>query len=123
MAGFEYLKDRVVIDWGKSPLAWHQWLKDKEIVEILTPGYVKDIPGYLNFILTHDELVGICSNPSANREWHRMLSSAAGIYLVVDRPTGLQNVYFFCNFFKSLTLLTLWIYKFCDFMSYLAIGL
>lgn len=90
--GFEDLKDRVVIDWGKSPVAWHQWLRDKEVVEILPIGYVKDFPGYLDFILTYDELVGICSNPSANREWHRMLSSVAGIYLVVDKSTGLQYV-------------------------------
>jgi len=92
VAGFEDLKDRVVIEWGKGTLAWHQRLKDKEVVEILPLGYVKDFPGYLDFILTHDELAGICSNPSANREWHRMLSSVAGIYLVVDKSTGLQYV-------------------------------
>ena len=32
--GFEDLEDRVVIDWGKGALAWHQWLTDRTIMEI-----------------------------------------------------------------------------------------
>jgi len=92
VSGFEDLKDRVVIDWGKGALAWHQWLSDKEIVEILPPGYVKDFPGFQDLHLTYDELVAIFSNPTANREWHRALSSVAGIYLIVDSATGAQYV-------------------------------
>jgi hypothetical protein len=30
--GFEDLKDRIVIDWGKGARAWHQWLSGKEVV-------------------------------------------------------------------------------------------
>jgi hypothetical protein len=92
VSGFEDLKDRVVIEWGKGALAWHQNLTDKEVVEILPSGYVKPFPGYLDFILTYDELVGICENPVANKDWHRMSSSVAGIYLIVDSETGLQYV-------------------------------
>lgn len=90
--GFDDLKDRVVIDWGKSTLAWHQWLRPKEVIEILPKGYVTHFPGYLDFVLRYDELVSIINSPVANREWHRMLSAVAGVYLIVDSKTGLQYV-------------------------------
>ncbi len=97
--GFDDLKNRVVIDWGMSALAWHQWLakpgvspKDKEVVEILPSGYVRDFPGYLDFTISFDELAAIIENPLANRQWHRMLSAVAGVYLIVDGRTGKQYV-------------------------------
>ena len=79
--GFEDLQGRVVINWGTSPLAWHQWLdeKDKEVVEVLPAGYVSEFPGYLEFVLSFRQLEEIVKNPEANREWHRMLSAVAGI--------------------------------------------
>lgn len=90
--GFEDFNGRVVIDWGKGALSWVQWLKDKEVVEILPKGYVKTFTGYLDFILSYDELVTICENPVANREWHNMLSAVAGIYLIVEHKSGMQYV-------------------------------
>ncbi|MBY0513945.1 MAG: GIY-YIG nuclease family protein [Gemmataceae bacterium] len=93
--GFDDLIGRMVIDWGSSPLAWHQWLdakNDKEVVEILPAGYVRDFPGYLDFVISFDELVGIVKNPAANREWHRRLSAVAGVYLIVDGKSGKQYV-------------------------------
>lgn len=90
--GFEDLRDRVVINWGKSPLAWHQWLKEKEVIEVLPAGYVREFPGYLDVVLRYDELVAIIENPEANREWHTMLSAVAGIYLITDTHTGKQYV-------------------------------
>lgn len=92
LPGFEDLKDRVVVDWGKSPLAWHQWLSEKEVIEILPHGYVMDFPGYLDFTITFEELVDIVNHPVANREWHRMLAAVAGVYLIVDAKTGAQYV-------------------------------
>ena len=73
-------------------MAWHQLITEKEVVEILPTGYVADFPGYLDFVITYDELVGIISNPTAHREWHRMLAAVAGIYLIVDSVTGFQYV-------------------------------
>lgn len=90
--GYEDLENRVVIEWGASPRAWHQWLSQREVVEILPKGYVKEFPGYLDFVLTYDELVSIVKNPSANRDWHRMLSAVAGVYLIADASTGKQYV-------------------------------
>jgi len=91
-AGFEDLENRVVIDWGKSARMWHQRLSKKRVVEILPEGYVKEFPGFLEFVLDFDELVQLINHPDANREWHLMLSSVAGVYLIVDRKTGLQYV-------------------------------
>ena len=55
-----------------QPAMWHQWVRkdnDKEVVELLPKGYTRPWPGYLDFILSHDELVRICHSPEANREW------------------------------------------------------
>lgn len=83
--GFEDLQERIIIHWGKAAIKWHQWVaedNDKEVVEILPAGYTRPWPGYLDFILTHDELVRICNNPEANREWVHKLSAVAGVYLI-----------------------------------------
>jgi len=67
----EDLIDRVVIDWGKATLAWHQKYKSypKEIIEILPKGYLGEFPGLTNFILEFQELKRLIENPDANRDW------------------------------------------------------
>ncbi len=92
--GFEALNERVIIEWGSSAISWHQWLhkRDREVVQILPVGYVKEFPGYLDFVLSHEELKRIIENPDANQVWHTMLSGVAGIYLIADNQTGLQYV-------------------------------
>lgn len=91
---FESLVDRVVIDWGLGTRAWVQNFREREkaVVEVLPTGYVAEWPGYLDFVLRFDELSKMIENPIANREWHRMLSAVAGVYLIVDAGTGRQYV-------------------------------
>lgn len=91
-AGFGDLEERVVIDWGASTRAWHQWLTEKEIVEILPTGYSREFPGFLDFVLSHDELTRIFEHPEANRAWKTALSSVAGIYLILNTSTGGQYI-------------------------------
>jgi hypothetical protein len=91
-AGYEDLERRVIINWGDSTRSWHQWLKPKEIVEVLPHGYVAEFPGYDDFILSFEQLREIIQHPTANREWHRMLTAVAGIYLITDGTTGRQYV-------------------------------
>lgn len=89
------LVNRLVIDWGKSTRSWFQWLnveKPKKIIEVLPQGYVKEFPGFDDTILSFNELHVIIKNPDANRIWHTMLSSVAGIYLIVDMIDGSQYV-------------------------------
>lgn len=85
-------KDRLVIDWGKAAIQWCQNLSKKEVVEILPIGYVADFPGFDEVILEFDDLKKIIDSKDSNREWHRMLSSVAGVYLILDTETGLQYV-------------------------------
>jgi hypothetical protein len=90
--GFDDLKGRVVIDWGRSAISWHQLLSEKTVTEVLPAGYVRDFPGYLDFVLPYPDLVEIIRNPDANREWHTMLRGVAGVYLITDTRTGNQYV-------------------------------
>lgn len=53
---------------------------------------MKEFAGFNDINLTFDELDKIIKNPDANRVWHSMLSSVAGVYLIVDRVTGNQYV-------------------------------
>lgn len=90
--GFEDLEERVVIDWGQSARSWHQWLTEKEVTEILPVGYARPFPGYLDFVLNHDELVRIFKHPESNRDWQSSLSNVAGVYLILQPSTGAQYV-------------------------------
>ncbi len=89
------LKNRLVIDWGKGTRSWAQWLdeeKDKEVIEIRPKGYVKEFPGYLDLVLSFNELETLISNKSANRIWFNKLSSIYAIYLILDTETGNQYI-------------------------------
>jgi len=88
------LIDRVVINWGKSTLAWFQWYhkQEKEVLEILPKGYLGEFKGLTNFILDYDELRKLISNPDANRDWRSNLSSVSGIYMILDTKTGNQYI-------------------------------
>lgn len=86
------LEERLVIDWGKSTLSWHQKILDKEVVEILPKGFLKPFPGYQDVVLSFDELSKIIQNPDANRQWKMMLSNVYGVYLILDKKDGQQYV-------------------------------
>lgn len=95
LPGFDDLKDRVVIDWGRAAVSWHQWLdpeQPKEVLEVLPTGYVGDFPGYDNVVLDHASLVRLITNPDANRLWHVLLREVAGVYLILDTSSGRQYV-------------------------------
>lgn len=95
---FNELYDRVVVEWASGSRNWQVLAKDRdiirdqEILEVYPKNYVKEFPGFLDFILDFKELQEIVKNPDANKLWHQMLSSVAGIYLIRDRSTGKQYV-------------------------------
>jgi hypothetical protein len=92
-AGFEDLENRVIIEWGKGALAWHQHLVDKEVVQILPPGQFRPLfRDYLEFTLTRDELENLFKHEQANVEWRRRLQAVAGVYLILATTTGDQYV-------------------------------
>lgn len=90
----EDLIDRVVIDWGKASLAWHQKYNEnpKEVIEILPKGYLGYFPGLTNFVLDFQDLINLIENPDANRDWKTHLSSVNGIYMILDKLTGHQYI-------------------------------
>ncbi len=92
LRGFEDLEDKLVIDWGKGALSWHQWMREKTVTELLAAGRHDPFPGHLEFVLRHDELVTIVDAPRANRDWHLSLGAVAGVYLIVDASDGKQYV-------------------------------
>ena len=91
---FDELRGRLVIDWGEGTRSWTQNFRPgaKEVVELLPQGYVREFPGFMDVLLTHDELVSIVKHPTPHRDWHRMLGSVAGVYLILDAKTGNQYV-------------------------------
>lgn len=101
---FGSLQNRLVIDWGASTRAWHQWLSrpgmsaedgakaNKPVIELRPHGFVREFSGYDDVHLRFDELKRIVENPDANRTWHTMLSGTAGVYLIVDGTNGQQYI-------------------------------
>jgi hypothetical protein len=92
-SGYQDLEDRVIIDWGPGALAWHQRLRDKEVIELVPRGQLKaPFRDYLEFTLTYSELIDLFHAPEANREWRARLSGVAGVYLILATTTGEQYV-------------------------------
>ncbi len=95
---FKEIYDRIVVEWASAAINWQvlakdgNIIRDQEILEIYPKNYAREFPGFLDFILDFKELRVIIKNPDANKLWHQMLSSVAGIYLIRDRSTGKQYV-------------------------------
>lgn len=90
---YDDLAGRVVIDWGASALAWHQYIKNKPVIEVFPPGRsLEPFSDYLDFSLSFNELQDLVSNPAAHRDWRASLSAVAGIYLILAETTGQQYV-------------------------------
>ena len=82
-------RDRIIIDWGRAALSWHQKLKNKPIVEILPPGRkLQPFGDFLEFSLTHAQLKDLFENEEAHRDWKILLSNVAGVYLILAQKTG-----------------------------------
>lgn len=93
-ARFSELEDRLVVEWGAGTRSLVQHLRPggKEVVELLPEGYARAWLGFMQVVLRHEELVKVVEHPDAYREWHRMLASVAGVYLILDTKTGDQYI-------------------------------
>ena len=91
---YDALKDRLVIKWQGGGINWVQAFRANTIpvVEVLPDGYVREFPGFLDFTLTLGELRRIVQNAASHRNWHLMLSSVAGVYLILNEGSGEQYV-------------------------------
>jgi hypothetical protein len=88
--GFEDLKERVIIDWGKSTLAWRQNLCNIKEVKEITPGFDDVFPSYPNVILKFGELKNIIEK--SYPVWKKMLSAVNCIYVILDNSNGKMYV-------------------------------
>lgn len=88
----EDLKNRLIIDWGRATVAWHQWAtKDKAILAIQqNPKFL--FRGYEQVVLTYSELKEIIEDKTLYENWRTALSSVYAIYLIVDTINGKQYI-------------------------------
>lgn len=82
---FASLEKRLVIDWGKSALSWHQWaVHEKVVVEIRDPNAIGDCPDYPLIDVSLAKLAHLYRYADANASWRERLSAVGGIYLLTD---------------------------------------
>ena len=89
--GFDELNERVIIDWGKSAINWHQWLdkNDKEIIAIERKGIDWVCPDYDQIKLSFEQLQRIFRDEIS--VWKNKLSASNCIYVISDSKSG--NLY------------------------------
>ena len=88
---FEEYESRLVIEWGKSALAWHQKGTSEKPVRAIE-SLCKPFIGFDNVILSYDELKAVVEDRLDYSSWHSALSSVNAVYLIVDTETGQQYV-------------------------------
>jgi len=90
--GFEGLKDKVVIDWGKGTLSWMQnWQTTKNVRRIDQVNTGDDIPYFIRYedvILSFSQLQKVVED----KEWKSKLESLNCVYMILDKETGKQYV-------------------------------
>ena len=90
--GFEGLKDKVVIDWGKGTLSWMQnWQSTKNVRRIDQVNTGNDIPYFIRYedvILSFSQLQKVVED----KEWKSKLESLNCVYMILDKETGKQYV-------------------------------
>ena len=82
---FAQLERRVVIDWGRGAINWHQWDVAKTVVGFRDEGAHEPCPDYGDIDLTLGKFADIVKNAEANSTWQQKLSAVGGIYLLSDR--------------------------------------
>jgi len=86
------MKNRLIIDWGKSTLLWYQkGTNIKPILSIQTEAKY-EFKGYKKEILSFDKLKDIVENPDLYENYYTALSSVKAVYLIVDKTDGKQYV-------------------------------
>lgn len=90
--GFEGLKDKVVIDWGKGTRSWMQnWQSTKNVRRIDQVNTGDDIPYFIRYedvILSFSQLQKVVED----KEWKSKLESLNCVYMILDKETGKQYV-------------------------------
>lgn len=86
---FDFLRDRLVIDWGAGTRSWVQKVTNKPVLSIEEPG--RKLPlfdDYLGFSLSYAELTDLFAKEEAHRDWRASLTAVAGIYVILAESSG-----------------------------------
>ena len=78
---------RLVIEWGRAALSWHQkGTTEKDVLAIDSP-VKKPFIGYDKVVLTYAELKEVVENKEVYELWQAALSAVNAVYLIVDTNT------------------------------------
>ena len=85
---FDELNERIIIDWGKSAISWHQWLdrNDKDVISIERKGIDWVCPDYEEIHLSYAQLQRIFNNGIG--VWKNRLTACNCIYVISDNNSG-----------------------------------
>ena len=86
---FQFLEEKIIIDWGKSTVSWHQYYNnEKEVIRIeegLTKGDGTPVfKSYPEVILDYNQLKMVLQDS----EWISVLKALNCIYLIEDKRNG-----------------------------------
>lgn len=86
---FKPLEEKIVIDWGKSTVSWHQYYCQIKGVIRIEEGISKAdgtpvFKSYPEVVLNHRQLVKVLND----RDWEKLLKAVNCIYLIVDKSNG-----------------------------------
>ncbi|MDE5882609.1 MAG: GIY-YIG nuclease family protein [Muribaculaceae bacterium] len=93
---FKFLSHRIVIDWGKAVVSWHQdYRKNLKYVIRIDEGFEDEngVPRFISYndtLLSYDELKAIFTH--SDEDWKNVLQAVNCIYLIQDKLTGKQYV-------------------------------
>lgn len=93
--GFDILKEKVIIDWGKSAVSWHQYFSNVKEVLRIEKG-LQDLNGipyfksYSDINISFEELTNIIKNEP--EDWKVALQAVNAIYMIIDKHNGKQYI-------------------------------
>lgn len=90
---FQYLEEKVIIDWGNATLRWHQYYHNiKEVIRIedgmSKPDGTPIFKSYPEVILDYDQLKMVLED----NIWKEKLKALNCIYLIKDKSNGKEYV-------------------------------
>lgn len=90
---FKFLEEKVIIDWGKSTVSWHQYYNNEKEVIRIEEGLTKSdgtpvFQSYPDVLLNYKQLVQVMKDP----DWIHALKLINCIYLIIDKSNGKKYV-------------------------------
>lgn len=82
------LEGRLIIDWGKATVSWHQKATNEKAVLAIQAKQKVQFVGYENVLLSYQELQEIISDSIVYENWHTALSAVSAVYLIADKRNG-----------------------------------